>query len=108
MLVIDPLWGLPAEAALRVLSPGGRLVNPGFSAGADARFSSAAVRTGCSQSSGTPTAPDEEQKAGTLADILTHVGAGRITADLETIPLAGRRRLGEVRPGLTPQGRADP
>src|SRR5207247_1694002 len=40
-LVLDPVWGVPAEAALRVLSPNGRLVNLGSSAGAMAGFSSA-------------------------------------------------------------------
>lgn len=43
-LVVDPLWGPPAEAALLALDPGGRLVNLGESAGADASFPSAAVR----------------------------------------------------------------
>src|SRR5256886_17425583 len=38
-LVLDPVWGVPAEAALRVLSPKGRLVNLGSSAGAIAGFS---------------------------------------------------------------------
>ena len=31
-LVLDPVWGMPAEAALRALSPHGRLVNLGSSA----------------------------------------------------------------------------
>src|SRR5262249_50957013 len=33
-LVLDPVWGRPAEAALRVVSPRGRLVNLGSSAAA--------------------------------------------------------------------------
>jgi NADPH:quinone reductase-like Zn-dependent oxidoreductase len=89
-LVVDPLWGLPAEAAVRILSPGGRLVNLGSSAGADARFGSATVRSGVLSVLGyTNNALTGEQKAGTLAEILAHAGAGRITADRETMPLAG-------------------
>src|SRR5436853_5467986 len=44
-LVIDPVWGLPAEAVARVLAPEGRLVNIGSAAGASARFESAIVRS---------------------------------------------------------------
>jgi NADPH:quinone reductase-like Zn-dependent oxidoreductase len=51
-LVIDPVWGRPAEAALTVLSPGGRLVNLGSAAAARARC--AAARCRCSA---TPTPP---------------------------------------------------
>src|SRR5262249_58429791 len=40
-LVLDPVWGVPAEAALRVLSPSGRLVNLGSAAGAMGGFSPA-------------------------------------------------------------------
>src|SRR4029077_14394173 len=39
------VWGVPAESALRVLSPNGRLVNLGPSAAALARFSSATLRS---------------------------------------------------------------
>src|SRR5438477_6840378 len=44
-LVLDPVWGVPAEAALRVLPPNGRLVNLGSSAGVMAGFSSALLRS---------------------------------------------------------------
>src|SRR6266516_5013831 len=37
-LVIDPVWGLPAEAAVRVLSAEGRLVKIGAAAGPTARL----------------------------------------------------------------------
>lgn len=44
-LVIDPVWGNPAAAALRVLSPGGRLVNFGGSANIVAPLESAVIRS---------------------------------------------------------------
>src|SRR5437588_7256428 len=44
-LVIDPVWGLPAEAAVRVLSAEGRLVNIGAAAGPTVRFESAILRS---------------------------------------------------------------
>jgi len=44
-LVIDPVWGDLATAALRPLAPGGRLVNFGSSAGIVAQLDSAVVRS---------------------------------------------------------------
>jgi NADPH:quinone reductase-like Zn-dependent oxidoreductase len=44
-LVIDPTWGSLAEASVRALAPGGRLVNFGSSAGTLATFDSAIVRS---------------------------------------------------------------
>ncbi|MFL5817728.1 MAG: zinc-binding alcohol dehydrogenase family protein, partial [Conexibacter sp.] len=43
-VVHDPLWGAPAAAAVGALSVGGRLVQLGQSAGADATFASAPIR----------------------------------------------------------------
>src|SRR5262249_62162000 len=84
-LVLDPVWGLPAEAALRVLSPNGRLVNLGSSAAALAGFSSAALRSRMLSVLGyTNNALSDEQKNAALAEILAHAAAGRITADRET------------------------
>lgn len=44
-LVVDPVWGGPAGAALAALAPGGRLVNLGDAAGATLPLSSALVRS---------------------------------------------------------------
>src|ERR1051326_6213720 len=44
-LIIDPVWGLPAEAALRALATEGRLVNIGSAAAPTARLESAIVRS---------------------------------------------------------------
>jgi len=88
-VVLDPVWGRPAEAALRVLSRHGRLVNLGSSAGADASLSSAVLRGGMTSVLGyTNNALSHEQKAAVLAGILDHAAAGRLTADRETLPLA--------------------
>jgi NADPH:quinone reductase-like Zn-dependent oxidoreductase len=87
-LVVDPVWGRPAEAALRVLSPRGRLVNLGSSAAAQASFASAALRSGVLSVLGyTNNMLTGEQKATALSEILTHAAAGRLTADRETLPL---------------------
>jgi NADPH2:quinone reductase len=87
-LVLDPVWGVPAEAAARVLSPRGRLVNLGSSAAATASFGSAALRSAMTSVIGyTNNALSPEQKAAALAEILRHAAAGRITADRETLPL---------------------
>lgn len=88
-LVIDSLWGLPAEAAVRVLASEGRLVNIGSSAGPSARFESATMRSRLHNILGyTNNALTHEQKAQALTEILTHAIAGRCTVERETIPLA--------------------
>ncbi len=43
-VVIDPLWGAPAGAAIRAMAFGGRLVQLGQSAGGEATFASADIR----------------------------------------------------------------
>jgi NADPH:quinone reductase-like Zn-dependent oxidoreductase len=105
-LVLDPVWGVPAEAALRVLSPNGRLVNLGSSAGAMAGFGSATLRSRMLSVLGyTNNALTDEQKAAALAEILAHAADGRITADRETLPLA-RAAEGWARCGQAPHTRA--
>jgi NADPH:quinone reductase-like Zn-dependent oxidoreductase len=105
-LVLDPVWGVPAEAALRVLSPNGRLVNLGSSAGAMAGFGSAALRSRMLSVLGyTNNALTGEQKAAALAEILAHAADGRITADRETLPL-DRAAEGWARCGQAPHTRA--
>jgi NADPH2:quinone reductase len=88
-LVIDPVWGLPAEAAVRALGVGGRLVNIGSAAGPSARFESATVRSRLHTILGyTNNALTWEQKAEALTEIMTHAIAGRCTVERETVPLA--------------------
>ncbi len=88
-LVIDPVWGLPAQAASRVLAVEGRLVNIGSAAGPSARFESATVRSRLHTILGyTNNALTREQKAEALAAIITHAVAGRCTVERETVPLA--------------------
>jgi NADPH:quinone reductase len=87
-LIIDPVWGLPAEAAARALAPEGRLVNIGSAAGASARFESAIVRSRLHAILGyTNNALTHEQKAQTLTQILAHAAAGRCTVEREMVPL---------------------
>ncbi len=93
-LVIDPVWGLPAEAAARALAFGGRLVNIGAASGPTARFDSATVRSRIHNILGyTNNALTHEQKAQALSEILAHAAVGRCTVDRETLPLA---RAGEA------------
>ncbi|HZR38772.1 MAG TPA: zinc-binding dehydrogenase [Ktedonobacteraceae bacterium] len=88
-LVIDPVWGLPAEAALRALAARGRLINIGSAAGPTARFESATVRSRLHTILGyTNNALTQQQKADALTQIITHAIAGRLTVERETVPLA--------------------
>jgi NADPH:quinone reductase-like Zn-dependent oxidoreductase len=93
-LVIDPVWGLPAEAAARALGPEGRLVNIGSASGPTARFESAIVRSRLHNIIGyTNNALSSQQKAEALSTILSYAAAGRCTVDHETLPLT---RAGEA------------
>jgi NADPH:quinone reductase-like Zn-dependent oxidoreductase len=88
-LIIDPVWGLPAEAAVRVLAYEGRLVNIGSAAGPSARFESAILRSKLHAILGyTNNALTTEQKAEALTEILTLAAAGRCIVERETLPLA--------------------
>ena len=88
-LIIDPVWGLPAEAAVRVLATEGRLINIGSAAGPTVRFESAILRSRLHAILGyTNNALTYEQKAEALTEILTHAAAGRCTVERETVPLA--------------------
>jgi NADPH:quinone reductase-like Zn-dependent oxidoreductase len=105
-LVLDPVWGRPAEASMRVLSPGGRLVNLGSAAGPAASLGSAGLRSGMLSVLGyTNNALSGEQKAGALREILGHAAAGNLTADRETLPLA-RAAEGWSRTGQPPHRKA--
>ncbi|ROO61829.1 NADPH:quinone reductase-like Zn-dependent oxidoreductase [Micromonospora sp. Llam0] len=87
-LVLDPLFGVPAAAALRVLRPGGRLVNLGSSAGATAPIDSATLRGGSLRVLGyTNNELTGQQRAAALVAIAGHAHAGRLTVDHQVRPL---------------------
>jgi NADPH2:quinone reductase len=87
-LVLDPLWGEPARAALTALKPFGRLVNVGQSAAAEARLSSSAVRAKPVEIIGYTTyAAGEERKAGAYARMTDHALAGEIRVAIERVGL---------------------
>jgi NADPH:quinone reductase-like Zn-dependent oxidoreductase len=105
-LVLDPVWGGPAQAAIRVLSPGGRLVNLGSSANQEAWLSSATLRSKALSVLGyTNNALSPEQRAAALVEILDHAAAGRLQVDREKLPLA-EIATGWARCGKAPYRRA--
>ncbi|MFY1651600.1 quinone oxidoreductase family protein [Solwaraspora sp. WMMB762] len=87
-LVLDPLFGVPAAAALQVLRLGGRLVNLGSSAGATAPIDSATLRGGSLRVLGyTNNELTGQQRAAAVAAIAGHAHAGRLTVDHQVRPL---------------------
>jgi NADPH:quinone reductase-like Zn-dependent oxidoreductase len=88
-IVIDPLFGVPAAAALRTLRSNGRLVNLGSSAGETAPFDSATLRSGTLNVLGyTNNDLTVDQRADAIGLIAEYARAGRLTLDYETVPLA--------------------
>lgn len=87
-LVVDPLFGLPAAAALRALRPHGRLVNLGGSAGETAPIDSSTIRSrslrilGYTNNELTP-----EQRRDALTRVVQEAVEGRLAVDHERVPL---------------------
>jgi NADPH2:quinone reductase len=87
-VVIDPLWGAPAAAAIEALAFRGRLVQLGQSADALATFPSVPVRFGELSILGhTNFAASAEVRRAALERMFTHAAAGELRADFETLPL---------------------
>ncbi|MFC3505598.1 zinc-binding alcohol dehydrogenase family protein [Micromonospora krabiensis] len=86
-LVLDPVFGVPAAAALRVLRPGGRLVNLGSAAGAISPVESAVLRSGSLRIIGyTNNRLSTQERAASLTLVAGHAAAGRLTVDHELVP----------------------
>jgi NADPH2:quinone reductase len=87
-LVIDPLWGPPALAAIAIAPIGMRFVNLGQSAGASVDLTSAAVRGRLLEIIGHTVfeAPHDDLARAHRA-MLEHVAAGELEVDVETFPL---------------------
>jgi len=88
-VVVDPLWGEPAAAALGALGSGGRLIQIGQSAGAQAPIASAPIRGKLAEIRGhTNFLAPQEEKAAAYAAMCEHALAGRLAVDVERLPLA--------------------
>jgi NADPH:quinone reductase len=87
-VVVDPLWGAPAMAALTVLTERGRLINVGQSAGVDVQVPIDQVRNRQGAvhaiSSGWTAVPD---KAAVYRSLLDDVAAGRLAIDHDVVEL---------------------
>jgi NADPH:quinone reductase-like Zn-dependent oxidoreductase len=88
-VVIDPVFGIAATAASRVLAERGRLVNLGGSSGDVAEFSSAVLRSRTADILGyTNTALTPAERRAALAAVVEHAAAGRLAVAHEVLPLA--------------------
>lgn len=88
-VVVDPVFGVAATAASRVLSDGGRLVNLGGASGDTAEFSSAALRSRSASVLGyTNNALTPAQRRDALTAVAAHAAAGRLAVAHEQVPLA--------------------
>ncbi|MDP9459590.1 MAG: zinc-binding dehydrogenase [Actinomycetota bacterium] len=88
-VVVDPVFGIAATAASRVLAPGGRLVNLGGASGDVAEFSSAVLRGRPAEILGyTNNALSPEQRREALTALAEHAARGRISVAHEPLPLS--------------------
>ena len=88
-VVIDPVFGQPAAAALLALGFGGRLVNLGGSAGDVAEFSSAVLRGRSISVLGyTNNAITADQRADALTQVLRLAERRAVSVDHRVLPLA--------------------
>jgi NADPH2:quinone reductase len=87
-VVIDPLWGAPAAAALGAVAHGGRLIQIGQSAGATAELPSAAIRGTLAEIRGhTNTLAPQAVKEAAYRTLAEHALAGRLSVEVERVPL---------------------
>jgi NADPH:quinone reductase-like Zn-dependent oxidoreductase len=87
-VVVDPVFGIAATAASRVLAERGRLVNLGGSSGDVAEFSSAVLRSRTADVLGyTNNALTPAERAAALTAVASHAAAGRIAVAHEVLPL---------------------
>ena len=86
--VFDPLWGLPAAAAVQAARPWATVVNLGQSAGATAELASAAVRFKSLSILGhTNYAVPRAELADHYRRLVGHAVAGDIRLEVERVPL---------------------
>ncbi|MGN6188264.1 MAG: quinone oxidoreductase family protein [Conexibacter sp.] len=88
-VVHDPLWGAPAAAAVEALGLGGRLVQLGQSAGAQATLSSASIRGRHLSVLGYLNfLVPADARRDAYRTLVEHAVAGRIAVEVERLPLA--------------------
>ena len=87
-VVVDPVGGPAATAAVRALGEGGRLVNLGGSMADETSYSSAVLRSRSLEILGyTNNALSPEQRCQALTSVLAHAAEGTIRVAHETWPL---------------------
>lgn len=87
-LVLDPVCGVPAAAALRTLRPGGRLVNLGSAAGEEFAVPSALLRSRSLRILGyTNNELTADERRDALLTVAGHAVAGDLTVEHERVPL---------------------
>lgn len=100
-VVLDPLWGEPATAAIAALVPYGRLVHIGQSAGIDVTLNSPSVRSKPIDLLGyTNYNVPEEQKAAAYERMARHARDGDLRVEIE------RLRLDDVPDAWERQGKS--
>ena len=98
-VVLDPLWGPPAVAAIAAMAPFGRLVGLGQSAGPEATIPSALVRSTPVDILGyTNYTAGEERKAAAFATMAGHAAAGRIQVEIDRYGLDDVPQVWERQP----------
>jgi NADPH:quinone reductase-like Zn-dependent oxidoreductase len=87
-VVVDPLWGEPAVAALKAASDWARLVQLGQSAGAEATIASATIRGKSLTIMGhTNFGAPREVRAEAYATMAAHAASAELRIEVEKIPL---------------------
>ena len=95
-VVVDPVWGEPAVAAMVAMNPRGRLVQLGQSAGAEATVPSAPIRGKTLDVLGhTNFAVPVEDKRAAYETMAAHAAAGRLEVEVERVPLDGLPEIWE-------------
>jgi NADPH2:quinone reductase len=88
-LIVDPVWGAPAAAALGAVARDGRLVQVGNAAGPTSEFAVGGLRNAHATIIGyTNFNVPEEVKADAFRRMCEHAARGELTVEVEEVPLA--------------------
>jgi NADPH:quinone reductase-like Zn-dependent oxidoreductase len=102
-VIIDPIWGEPAAAAIDAAAPGARFVQLGQSAGAVAPLRSTPIRGREMTITGWSGGLSRPEIAEAYLELLDHVVTGNIEVDITRVPLSSAAEAWRAGPAFGKQ-----
>jgi NADPH2:quinone reductase len=87
-VVLDPVWGAPAGAAVAAMAPGGRLVTVGLKAGTEATVGTAILGRGLTVTGFDAYRCNADVWTSAVRQLVDLLVVGKLALPVETIPLS--------------------